>query len=279
MQSAQMTPVVPPIPAEICGYVVDSALAADQTYLAIGPGGRGIVLKKLDTDCLVRGLLHPSIRERLCRVRELAHAGVANLHGVGREGENAWLIWEFIEGQTCEQYLAAGDRKPRDLLVLARELILSVDSLHMQGIVHGAIGGGNVIIAPDNAVRLTHISPLLYTEMSVDVEAVVALLERAVQSRGERGSPLGQLLADTARQPMSLRLLGTKVAAMLETRDQRPEPTGEAAVRNVRRRALLAVAVIALLGLALGVVAWRAMDSGSDLHGVLRWIPGSAAGK
>jgi hypothetical protein len=115
--------------------------------------------------------------------------------------------------------------------------------------------------------------------MSVDVEAVVALLERAVQSRGERGSPLGQLLADTARQPMSLRLLGTKVAAMLETRDQRPEPTGEAAVRNVRRRALLAVAVIALLGLALGVVAWRAMDSGSDLHGVLRWIPGSAAGK
>ena len=40
----------------------------------------------MDHDCLLRGQLHPSIRERLSRVRELAHGGVANLYGVGRDG-------------------------------------------------------------------------------------------------------------------------------------------------------------------------------------------------
>ena len=29
-------------PAQICGYTIDSALSDDKTYLAIGPGGRGI---------------------------------------------------------------------------------------------------------------------------------------------------------------------------------------------------------------------------------------------
>src|SRR5688572_18804095 len=72
-------------PRELCGYPVVEALARGQTYLAIGPGGRGVVLKKLDPDCLLGELLHPNVRERLSRVRELATAGVANLYGVGLE--------------------------------------------------------------------------------------------------------------------------------------------------------------------------------------------------
>src|SRR5215213_7746608 len=86
-------------PVELCGYSVVESLTPDATYLAIGPGGRGVTLKKLDPDCLHRGLIHPDVRDRLSRVRELAHAGVANLFGVGKAGDDAWLIWEYLEGK------------------------------------------------------------------------------------------------------------------------------------------------------------------------------------
>ncbi len=103
----------PALPEQICGCPVDSALNPGKTYLAIGAGGRGVVLKKMDDDCLLSGLLHPSIRDRLGRVRELAHAGVANLHGVGREGDRAFLIWEYLEGEPFDIYAAAANRTPR----------------------------------------------------------------------------------------------------------------------------------------------------------------------
>ena len=208
----ETVPADPPTtPAEICGYPVDSALSdSGSTYLAIGPGGRGVVLKKMDDDCLLRGQLHPSIKERLARVRELAHGGVANLYGVARDGDGtdegkgaagaagngatgkgaagngsagkaagsgqAWLIWEYVEGQSFADYAAAPTRSLRDLAGVGRELALALDLLHMQGIVHGSVGPGTVIVSPSGNVRLTHVSPLLYTDPGPDAEAVVHLL-------------------------------------------------------------------------------------------------------
>ena len=247
------------VPAELCGYVVDCALKEHESFLAIGPGGRGVVLKKLDGECLLGGVLHPSIRERLSRVRELAHGGVANLHGVGRDADCAYLIWEYIEGKSFETYLEEGVRSPRDLLLVARELILSVDSLHAQGIVHGAINGGNVIVAADGSVRLTHVSPLLYSDPLADVESVVALLRQAIERREEQNSPLAQLLAGSARDPAGLRSLGARLAGLLEAQDAGHAPAGGDDDRHIRRRMLIAAALVALLGLALAFAVWRAV--------------------
>jgi tRNA A-37 threonylcarbamoyl transferase component Bud32 len=265
-------PNLNPAPAELCGYTVDQALTPGQSYLAIGPGGRGIVLKKMDEDCMLKGAMHPSIRERLCRVRELAHGGVANLHGVGRDGDIAYLIWEYVRGKTFDEYVADPARDARDLLLLAREIILSVDSLHMQGIVHGAIGGGNIIIGPDSSVRLTHVSPLLYTDLTADAESVFSLLEQAVERRGEQGSPLGQLLAEASREQMALRPLGTRVASLLESREAPSEPLVRSEERHIRRRTLFTAALVALAGLALGYGVWRMMDGSADLRGSLNWV-------
>ena len=269
-----------PTPAELCGYAVRRVLIPDHSYLADGPGGRLVVLKRVDEDCLLRSKLHPSIKERLSRVRELAHGGVANLYGVDRDGKSAYLIWEYVPGQTFDEYVAAPERTPRDLLLLARELILSVDSLHMQGIVHGALNGGNVIVGADAMVRLTHVSPLLYTDMSVDVESVRSLLEHAVECRGEGASPLGQLLAEADRNQMPLRSLGAKVGSLLESRESPSEPSVQRIEeRHIRRRTLLAAAALAVLGVAIGYGVWRAVEAGPDLHPTPTWFANPPAGK
>src|SRR5438067_5806613 len=92
-QSVGATSNAPPAaPTELCGYRVAGVLSpagAPPTFPATGPSGRAVVLKALDNDCLLKkGTLHPSIRDRLARVRELALTGVANLYGVERDAEH-----------------------------------------------------------------------------------------------------------------------------------------------------------------------------------------------
>ena len=294
-QTTKPAPDAAGVPPELCGYPVDSALSESGTaFLAVGPGGRGVVLKKMDEDCLLRGQLHPSIRERLSRVRELAHGGVANLYGVARDGVGsesdaegngagnsagggegggqAWLIWEYVEGQTFSEYAAAPGRSLHDLAAVGREVALAMDLLHMQGIVHGSVGGGNVIVSPSNTVRLTHVSPLLYTDPVPDAEAVVHLLESAVAAHGEGGSPLGVLLARAREEGAGLRALAARLAALIESRDLEQWADDAARDHRPRKRARYAAALAALAGIALGIGAWRAAVTPALRAKVQEWI-------
>ncbi len=149
---------------------------------------RGRVFRKrLAEDCLLGGELHPSIAQRLHRVRELPVGAVANLHGVERDSAGVWLVWQFIEGLTLEQFmqLEHPDRKPD---ALARELELAVAAMHAHGIVHGAIHARNVIVDPRGRVRLTHVSPLLYSDPAEDDRAVAELVA-LLRPKQEQSSP------------------------------------------------------------------------------------------
>jgi serine/threonine protein kinase len=265
MATPQTIPDQPPSsqPAELCGYSVVETLAPDATYLAIGPGGRGVTLKKLDPDCLYRGLLHPEVHDRLSRVRELAHTGVANLFGVGKGkggGEDAWLIWEYVEGKPLAQHARENCRSPRDLMLLVRELVLTVESLHLQGIVHGSLNGQNAIVVPDGTIRLTHISPLLYTDPADDAEAIEQTVGLILEERGERAGPLGRLLAEASESKMSLRGLASRLAALADSRDVAPIPPSAAAreERRTRKRAVFGAFLAAVTGVAVAYTVWHA---------------------
>src|SRR5947209_12714971 len=102
MQASAASPNLAGDRSEIGGYGVERTLVPGQSWLACAPGGRRVVLKALDEDCLWKGQLHPNIRDRLARVRELAHAGVANLYGVERDGPLTYLVWEHVPGDTLD---------------------------------------------------------------------------------------------------------------------------------------------------------------------------------
>jgi hypothetical protein len=263
-------PPAPPakteVPEELCGYPVDGPLSdTSACYLAIGPGGRGVVLRKMPAECVVEGQLHPLIKERLTRVREIAHAGIANLHGVGRESDgSAWMIWEYVEGRTFTEYAALPQRTPRELAAIGRELVLTVETLHMQGVVHGALSGTNVFVTPYNTVRLTHVSPLLFTDPAADADAVIELLQTTVEAKGGRKAkwPLAKLLDEAAEESWPLRTLAARLAAMIESRggasgsfksDMAVSMDDE---RKPYRRSILGAFVVLLLGFAAAFGVW-----------------------
>jgi hypothetical protein len=236
--------------SEIGGYRVIRTLWVDQSWLATAPGGRWVVLKTLDEDCLWKGQLHPNIKDRLARVRELAHSGVANLYGVERDGGLTYLVWEYVLGETLEAFTGSSQCGPRDFLLLARELVLNVEMLHARGIVHGALKASNVIANAEGRVVITHVSPLLYCEPSQDTKAVVGLLAELLEKRGEVDSPVARLLAETGEE-VSLRRLAARLGSLIESRDSEAAPPDRGKGEGIRRRALMGAGATAVVGVAL----------------------------
>lgn len=241
-------------PAEIGGYEVIRPLADGQSWLTTAPGGRLMVLKSLDDDCLWKGQLHPNIKDRLGRVRELAHVGVANLYGVERDGALSFLVWEYVHGESLDEFATVQNCPPRELLSLARELVLSVEMLHARGIVHGAIKPSNIIIDSDRSVQLTHVSPWLYTEPGEDVQALLALLTDLSQRRGESEGALARMLEEQDPADWTLRRLASRLGALLDAREgEAYEDTDKGAARRIRRRATLGATATVVLALAVFV--------------------------
>ena len=215
-------------------------------------GGHRVVLKKLDDDCLLDGQLHPSIKLRLERVRELPVRCVATFLGVERDDAGvAQMVWEFVPGTPL------ADVETFDWFKLVREVVIAVESLHVAGIVHGAIHERNVIIDDAGEVRLTHVSPLLYTDPEQDAADVIAMLEALVAER-QPDSPLAAMLAEAAHEQLTLRQLYERLhevniwpAAVADDETAKRE-------RHPRTRYVIAAALVALIGLAMALaIYWR----------------------
>lgn len=206
-------------------------------------GGRRVVLKRLDEDCMLDGQLHPSIKLRLERVRELPVKRVANLLGVERDDAGVPnLVWEFVPGTPL------ADAQPADWTRMSREVVLAVQSLNAAGIVHGAIHARNVVIDDAGEVRLTHVSPLLYSDPDNDAADTIAMLDALVNEHAA-DTPLAANLAEMSTRVVTLEELYVRLSG------EAVEPATAPPVvrRDARRRVRLLVAAV-LIG-AIGIAA------------------------
>lgn len=144
------------------------ALSAN-AWLACDASGRAVVLKRLPDDCLQRGALHPNVKLRLQRLRELPLGAFVNILGVERCEHGVVMVTEFVNGQPLDQ------TEPLARVRLLRELRLAVMSMHQLGLVHGAIKPGNVIVESSGSIKLIDPSPLLHDDPEIDLRAVAAL--------------------------------------------------------------------------------------------------------
>ena len=158
-------------------YRLLEVLVPDQTFLCADVSENVVVLKRLDDDCLHRNQLHPSIRDRLAKVRELAHPRIATLRTVERWEGRTCMVWIYLDGETWEEVVA---NPSADVATLADALRIAVEALHDLGIVHGNLHGRNIIIRPDGQLWLTDISPYLYSDPKDDINAIARLIPARV---------------------------------------------------------------------------------------------------
>jgi Tol biopolymer transport system component/predicted Ser/Thr protein kinase len=150
----------------------------------LGAGGMGEVYRARDTrldrivafKIIAPGLAdQPSRRQRFQRearaISSLSHPHICALYDVGEQDDAAFLVMEYLEGETLAARLLRG-ALPRDqVLRRASEIAGALDHAHRQGVVHRDLKPSNVMITGSGAklldfglAKLRHPSSTLESE-------------------------------------------------------------------------------------------------------------------
>jgi serine/threonine protein kinase/tetratricopeptide (TPR) repeat protein len=134
----------------------------------IGRGGMGVVYLARDTRLgrLVAIKSMPAelqsnstARARFTREAELlaslSHPNIAVIYDIVEQDEgSAYLILEYIPGETLAQRIAREPLKLQEALSIGEQVAEAVSAAHEKGVVHRDLKPGNIKITPDNRVKV-----------------------------------------------------------------------------------------------------------------------------
>ncbi len=94
----------------------------------------------------------PELRERFERearaISQLSHANICTLFDVGEQDETAFLVIEYLEGETLAARIAKGPIPIDEALPWAIQIASALNAAHRQGILHRDLKPGNVMLTP-----------------------------------------------------------------------------------------------------------------------------------
>jgi len=142
-------------------------IAAYEITEAIGAGGMGDVYlardPRLDRRVAIKGLpVHlladPVARERLRRealsAASLDHPFICKVFELVEEPAAAYIVMEFVDGQTLHQRLATGPLSLADGLRVAGEMADALEAAHALRIVHRDLKPSNVMLTQQGRVKV-----------------------------------------------------------------------------------------------------------------------------
>ncbi|HZL98955.1 MAG TPA: serine/threonine-protein kinase, partial [Planctomycetota bacterium] len=144
------------------------ALPGYEVLRKLGEGGTARVyqVRRLaDGQAEALKLLHPELAAQPASVKaflaeaallkRLEHENVVKGHRAGRFGEHYLSFMECVEGRTLQELIAAGGAFDEDgALYVILQVARALEYLRGQGLVHRDIKPGNILVTPDNRVKV-----------------------------------------------------------------------------------------------------------------------------
>ncbi|MEL6106391.1 MAG: protein kinase [Planctomycetota bacterium] len=138
----------------------------------IGRGGMGVVLEAFDTHLhrtVAIKVLNAEFQEndiakqRFCRegraAAAITHEHVVAMHQVSKQGDGkiAFLVMQYIDGETLEERLADGQPLPiEDVARFGMQMAAGLSAAHSRGMIHRDIKPANVLIEKETGrIKLT----------------------------------------------------------------------------------------------------------------------------
>jgi serine/threonine-protein kinase len=133
----------------------------------IGKGGMGVVYKAEDITLkrdvalkfLPEELLeYPEASERFIRearaTAALSHPHICTIHEIHEEEEKAFIVMEFIDGQSLRQKIAGKPMDQTQALDIAIQAAEGLNEAHKKGIIHRDIKPGNIMLTAEGQAKI-----------------------------------------------------------------------------------------------------------------------------
>ncbi|MGE3458481.1 MAG: hypothetical protein AB7O24_25410, partial [Kofleriaceae bacterium] len=164
-------------------YVVTESLVPDRSWIAYDAQlGRKVAIELVPDQSDVE-----EIAARIQVLGRVSHPHVARVYDVGRDGEDSYVVYEYVSGQPLTEWV---DNKPLGDVVTAfvaagRGLIAA----RTTGLAGGTFSADNVIVSRDSRILLAGLPFAIGDTVgdAVDLAAFATALRTSVASCGARG--------------------------------------------------------------------------------------------
>ncbi len=84
----------------------------------------------------------------------LNHSNITIIHAIEKEGDNVFIVMEFIDGIELKDKVKSGTISTKELLNIAIQIAEGLEAAHKKGIVHRDIKSQNIMITNEGKVKI-----------------------------------------------------------------------------------------------------------------------------
>ncbi len=125
-------------------------------YLAHDPRiERQIALKVLRQDCVENDDLRSRFVKEAKAIGRLSHPNIVTVFDVGQDHDTIFIAMELLEGNPLNEILSERKLSFEEIVNLAGQIAGALDYAHQRGIIHRDIKPTNIIVNPEDHVKIT----------------------------------------------------------------------------------------------------------------------------